>query len=197
MIKINLVAETPTPTAARKGPEISLGARQGDTILVIVLVIAALITGGRWYLLKSEFKEVKATERERRRERDELQQYITKVDELEAKREALRQKIEIINTLKQNQRGPVRVMDEVSRALPDLVWITRMSFGANLVKITGSALDENAVANYISNLHASPFFNEPTLKDLARGSMKGSQLFNFSLECTFNPAPPELASEDG
>ena len=55
-------------------------------------------------------------------------------------------------------------------------------------------MDENAVANYISNLDASPFFDEPVLKNLARGR---GDTFSFSLSFAFNNAPPEIEAAEG
>jgi type IV pilus assembly protein PilN len=195
MIKINLVAEAPARLKGPKGPrpELSLGARQGDILLLVVLGIALLGIGTRWLLLKNERDHLREVERTKRAERDELQPYIQKVQELEAKRDQLKHKISVINSLKQNQRGPVRIMDEVSRALPDLVWLTRMNMKGNNLTISGVAMDETAVANYISNLDSSPFFQEPTLKRMARGK---EDTFSFVLDCTFTYAPPELSGED-
>ena len=191
MIKINLVAETPSPGAKkRKRTEFSLGARQGDVLLLLVLGIALVVVGARWLMLKNERDHLKTVERQKRIERDELKPYIEKVEELEAKRDLLRHKINVINQLKQNQRGPVRIMDEVSRALPDLVWLTKMQMKGNNLTITGQAMDENAVANYISNLNASPFFQEPKLKRMARAR---EETFGFILSCTFTYSPPEIA----
>jgi type IV pilus assembly protein PilN len=195
MIKINLVAEAPTKAARAKraGPELSLGARQGDILLLAVLAVALLGIGTRWLLLKNERDHLRAVEREKRVQRDELQPYIQKVQELEAKRDQLRHKISVINNLKQNQRGPVRIMDEVSRALPDLVWLTKMTMRGSNLTISGVAMDETAVANYISNLDSSPFFQEPTLKRMARGK---EDSFSFILECSFTYAPPEISGDD-
>jgi type IV pilus assembly protein PilN len=191
MIKINLVAETPaaaTSQAAR--PQFSLGAKQGDIILLVVLALACVVVGTQWYLLTSKRAELRQVEQEKRRERDELLQYIKKVEELEAKREALRHKIQVIEQLKDNQRGPVRIMDEVSRALPELVWLTRLSLKGDELLLDGSAMDENAVANFISNLDASPHFEEPELKNLTRAER--GQVFAFNLKCNFVISPPEL-----
>jgi len=189
MININLIRETTSAGSSRKMPEFSLGAKQADIILVVSISILLLVTGARWYILSSKLDDLKTTERQKKKERDDLQQYIEKVDELEAKREALRQKIEIINSLKKNQRGPVRVMDEVSRALPDLVWLTNMKLAGNDLTLNGMAMDENAVANYIANISASPFFAEPVLRDLSRSDEKS---FKFVLRCKFTNVAPQI-----
>lgn len=192
MIKINLVAETPAAAASRaERPSFSLGAKQGDIILLIVLAISAIVVATQWYLLTSKRNQLKETQAEKRRERDELLEYIERVELLEQRRETLRHKISVINELKNNQRGPVRVMDEVSRALPELVWLTKLTLKGNNVQIAGVAMDENAVANYYSNIDASPFFDEPTLNNLARSR---GDTFTFSLDCVFNNAPPEIVA---
>jgi len=195
MIKINLVAETPAAAAVQvERPQFSLGARQGDIILMIALVLASIVVGTQWFLLTSERADLREVERVRRKERDELLVYIKKVEELEARREALRHKITVINELKRNQKGPVRIMDEVSRALPELAWLNSLTLKGTDVAIAGVAMDENAVANYISNLDASPFFEEPVLKNLSRST---GDTFTFTLNCIFNNAPPELAAAEG
>ena len=192
MIKINLIAETPSAAPTRRKREFSLGAKQGDLILLVVLAIAFLIVGTNWMLLRDKRGDLKKEQAELTVIRNELQPFIDKVEELEAKRAALKHKIDVINNLKQNQQGPVRIMDEVSRALPELVWLTDMKVKGNLLTITGMAMDENAVANYIANLKASPFFQEPKLKDLSRAQ---ADTFRFSLECIFTHSPPEITDE--
>jgi len=195
MIKINLVAETPAAAATQASrPQFSLGAKQGDIVLLIVLALACIVVGTQWYRLTSKRADLRRIEQERRRERDELLQYIKKVEELEAKRESLRQKIEVIEELKKNQRGPVKIMDEVSRALPELVWLTKLTLKDNELVLDGTAMDENAVANYIANLDASPFFEEPELKNIVRSR---GDTFNFSLRCIFNISPPEIQAAEG
>lgn len=189
MIKINLISETPTAAVAKKKrPEFSLGAKQGDIILVAVLAIAVAVSGTWWFILKAKRADLKEVERQKTIERDELKPFIDKVEELEAKRALLKRKVDVINDLKNKQRGPVRIMDEVSRALPELVWLTKLELSGNNIKLTGEAMDENAVANYYSNLDASPFFEEPEVKDLSRRQ----EDFSFQLSAVFTYEPPEI-----
>lgn len=191
MIKINLIAEAPAAAVARrkKPEEAGAGVRRGDVLLLVILLIAVAVTGGVWYKLKTHRDDLKRTEAEMRAERDRLQVFINKVEELEAKRAALQHKIDVINNLKNAQSGPVRVMDEVSKALPELVWLETLSFSGTDLTLVGQAMDENAVANYISNLDASPYFREPTLVDMTRAS---KDAFKFNLKCVFSPTPEPM-----
>jgi type IV pilus assembly protein PilN len=193
MIKINLIAEAPTtPAARRKRTEVSLGAKQGDMILLIVLGLAVAVGGINWYLLSSKNARLRERERAAQEERDKLQVFIERVEQLEAKRDVLKQKITIIDQLKQNQFGPVRIMDEVSRALPDLTWLEQMNLQGNQVTLSGRAMDENAVANYITNLDESLFFQEPSLTDLSRAD---GDTFRFTLTCVFTYKPPKIEGQ--
>ncbi|RLE34210.1 MAG: hypothetical protein DRJ61_05625 [Acidobacteria bacterium] len=192
MIKINLVSsESEAAVTKRATPEISLGGHRADIILLTVLAIGMAVTGIRWYMLHNTIVELKGIKAERTIERDELQKYIDKVEELEAKRAELKAKIDTIRQLKENQKGPVRMLDEVSRAMPDLVWLTGLNLAGTHVTLNGMALDENAFANYVDNLNASPFFGEPTVVTLQRTR---DDAFTFRLECDFTYTPAEIAS---
>lgn len=198
MIKINLIAETPAAgKEKRKRPAAEatgLLAKKGDLTLLALIVIALVVVGGMYLKLDGTRKSLKSTERERRATRDELQPFIEKVEELEAKRAALKHRIDIIQGLKDNQQGPVRVLDEVSKALPELVWLDNLTLAGNALRLRGKAMDENAVANYISSIEASLHFDEPTLTDMTRS---GPEVFNFTLDCVFKPVPEGLQAPAG
>jgi len=192
MIKINLISAEPNAAATRrKAPELSLGAHQGDIILVTILVIGLLVAGGQWYVLNSRIEDLRATEAAKRSERDELQQYIKTADELDAKRAELKKKIDTIRQLKEQQLGPVHILDEISRALPDLVWLTKLSLNGVTVKLSGMALDENAIANYMTRLEDSPYVTSATLLGFQKTS---EDAFSFNLTCSFTYTPAQITS---
>ncbi len=196
MIKINLISDEPTVAATRKkSTEISLGGHQGDIILLSILVIALVIAGGRWYVLHSKIVELQGVEAQKRAERDDLQQYIKKADELEAKRAELKKKIDTIRKLKEQQQGPVHILDELSRALPDLVWLTNLKLAGATVTLRGMALDENAIANYMTNLEASPYVKKAALKGFQRKGQ--TDAFSFELSCDFTYTPATIKSASG
>jgi type IV pilus assembly protein PilN len=190
MIKINLLVEARAEKVAR-APLISLGAAKLNNYVLLGLIVLALaFVGLRYWKLTSTLASIKAEIVVNQREFDRLKPIIAEVENFKKKNAELKHKIEVIEQLKQNQYGPVRVMDEVSKALPDLTWLTTMSLNGNTLNLQGQALNENAVANFISNLAASPFFAEPSLKIMSQDE-KG--VFTFDLSCTFTQTPREAA----
>src|SRR6185295_12901533 len=122
-----------------------------------------------------------------RLEADRLKSIIEEVKEYEDKKASLEAKIQLINALKTNQKGPVRLMDEISKALPDLVWLTALDVSANAVTMRGKTLSPNAVATYLENLKKSPFFAEPVFKSLGQdGGTSGT--YSWEMTLIFNPA---------
>jgi type IV pilus assembly protein PilN len=191
MIKINLLVEARAEKVAR-APLLALGAAKINNYIILGLVVIGLgFVGLRYWRLSSKLADIKAEIVTNQREYDRLKPIIAEVEAFKKKNAELKHKIQVIENLKQNQFGPVRVMDEVSKALPDLLWLTTMSYaGGNVLTIQGQALNENAVANFISNLAASPFFAEPSLKIMSQDE-RG--VFTFDLSCTFSQTPREAA----
>lgn len=191
MIKINLLVEARAEKVA-KAPLITFGsANLNNYILAGLIVVGLGYVGVRYWMLWSELDNLKKETAINQTEYDRLKPIIAEVEAYKKKNADLRKKIDVIKDLKDKQFGPVRIMDEVSKLLPELVWLTNMSMSGNLLTIQGQALNENAVANFISNLSASPFFAEPTLR-IMQGDDKGT--FTFDLSCTFTHTPREASA---
>ncbi len=191
MIKINLLVEARAEKVAR-APLISLGAANlNNYIIVAVLVLGLGYVGFRYWRLSSEFNDVSRQVVQNQKEVERLKPIIAEVETYKKRTAELKHKIEVIERLKANQYGPVRIMDEVSKALPDLLWLTNMSLSGNTISLKGQALNENAVANFISNLAGSPFFAEPQLHIMQQTDQG---VFNFDLSCGFTYTPREATA---
>lgn len=192
MIRINL--RGPEATKERRSwsmPEMSVGADQA-AFGAIMVVTMLLVAGGWWYQgrqlgrLEARLSEVQA-------ERDELSETVQQVDRIRSQTELIRQKLRVIVQLKRNQTGPVLLLDEVSRRLPDGLWLTRMEAVEESVDIQGAALSNTAIADFHSNLRASPYFDEVVLLF----SEDTGDAFRFHLNSRFLPASrPESESEE-
>ncbi|HYB52603.1 MAG TPA: PilN domain-containing protein, partial [Thermoanaerobaculia bacterium] len=122
-----------------------------------------------------------------RLEAERLKSIIEEVKGYEEKKASLEAKIKLINDLKTNQKGPVRLMDEVSKALPDLVWLSSLEVSGDQITMKGRTLSPNAVSTYLENIKKSPFFAEPVFRNLQQdGNQQGTYTWEMTL--TFLPA---------
>jgi len=195
MIKINLLSEgRPKVSKPRAGPAVgSLMSESTNLWMIGVLAIGLLVVGGRYFLLSGEIS-AKADEISKvQKEVDELRPIIREVEQFEARKAELEHKITVINTLKSNQRGPVEIMDQVSRALPEMLWLSRMQAKGNAITLNGQAFNSNAVANFLDNLDHVPEFAEPVLRDITLRR----DLYNFAVNFTFDPSAAQINKEAG
>ena len=166
MIKINLLSEGKRPAAVRKkagGSKLD-GQDIGKWMLLVGALIGLIAFGATYWLQKQKNDAKEAEVAAAQREVDQLASVIKEVDDFKAKKGELERKIGVINDLKANQRGPVRVMDYISRALPELLWLDQMAMKGDSIHLEGRAFNINAVANFIDNLDKVPEFAEPTSK---------------------------------
>ena len=165
MIKINLLAQaqaTGKPRAAAPKFE-GAGTFGQNTLMVGVVLLALGFIGWRWYTLASETKQLQVEIGKAEKERERLQAIIKKGEEYKVKKDLLQRKITLITQLKHNQSGPVHLLDEVSKQLPDFLWLDSMSESAFNISIAGKATTYNAVSNFYNNLTCSRYFQNVVL----------------------------------
>jgi type IV pilus assembly protein PilN len=192
MIKINLVSEGKRPVVSRKTKERLgiAGLALGEGLFLLALVIGALVIAGYWWYLRGEIKERETAIAAAQKEVDELAQVLKEVEDYKAKKEKLEHKINIINELKRAQWGPVRIMDQISQALPELLWLESMTLQSNNIELHGKAFNTNQIAAFIENLGKVPEFQEPRLRD----TNKDGPVYSFVITFNFAIAQPKPAA---
>lgn len=197
MIKINLVREGRAVRGAGAAPAaVSAAAPQGTSninnlLIVGLLVLFVLGSLGYWFLQKRTLDEKKVLADERRAEATKLEAIIKEVEDYQKRKDSLQQRIDLINQLKQNQKGPVRIMDQISRDLPDLVWIDRMDINAGKITLSGRGLNPNAIALFVENVKNDPYFEEPQLGTMAQVSAEPVVYsFDMNFGFSYTPKPP-------
>jgi Tfp pilus assembly protein PilN len=193
LIKINLVREGKAVRGAGAAPGAAIAAAAGPSNLnnIVILVLAALglaAGGGWWFVKNNTLKERQATVANKEGEAHHLEAIIKEVEGYTKQKESLQKRIDLINLLKQNQKGPVKVMDRISQDLPDLVWLDTMSMQGGLITIGGRGLNPNAVANFVDNVKHDPLFEEPDLQHLTQTG-SAPVVYTFDMTFHFSYAP--------
>ncbi|HEV7239651.1 MAG TPA: PilN domain-containing protein [Thermoanaerobaculia bacterium] len=200
MIKINLVREGRAVRGAGAAPAAVTAAAAGpgasninNVIILAMLVLGVLAALGYWFFTKRTLDEREATVEQRTLEAKKLEAIIKEVEDYQRRKDSLQQRIDLINELKQNQKGPVRIMDQISRDLPDLVWLDRMDISGGRISLSGRGLNPNAIALFVENVKKDPYFEEPQLGTMAQVS-SAPVVYSFDMTFAFTYAPKGVES---
>jgi type IV pilus assembly protein PilN len=157
MIKINLLA------AERKTVKKRLPFAAGQKVTVLcslILVVAGLAIGWRYWSLGRESTHIDEEISSAQQETARLHSIIEQVQQFEQRRAQLQQRVALIEDLRKNQAGPVHMLDQISRALPSMLWLTGVKQAAdpNEVLIDGRATSLTSLSDFVANLEASGYF---------------------------------------
>ncbi len=185
MIRINLLSEERKPKVARLGKQTQEAlAADTATLWLLGILAVSLISGGVWYWRLHSTTESLDTEiAEVQVEVNRLLPIIEEVQAFEKKRAELQNKVTVINDLKARQQVPVKIMDVVSRALPERLWLTQVAQRGTTITVAGQAFNTNAIASFLDNLDQVPGMTEPVLRETRRSrrSAGSNAIYEFSV----------------
>lgn len=195
MIKINLLEvekERRVKAAAAAGVPTSL--------LFILILGGTLATFGIFYFTKSsKAADLEKDVEQKRQRKKELEPYIKRVDELEKRRDDLAKKNHAIEELRSQRTIPVHIMDEVSRSIPEYLWLTNVTIKGNNLDIEGETIQEQAIPTFMKAISASEFIGETRLietrQKAASGTQSVSTAFKVSAPVT-NPFKPKQLEDE-
>ena len=121
MIKINLL--TVDRERAKRKAKFQVG-QKVTVACSLILVVAALVVGWWFWSLQRASADLDQQIADAERETQRLQSVIQQVAQFEARRAQLQQRVTLIEELRKGQTGPVHLLDQISRALPEAMWLT-------------------------------------------------------------------------
>jgi type IV pilus assembly protein PilN len=187
MIKINLLA------AERKAVKTKLPFQAGQKLTVacsLILVATALVIGWRYWELGRESAQIDQDISAAQQETARLHTIIQQVQQFEQRRAQLQQRVALIEELRRNQAGPVHMLDQISRALPQMLWLTELKQTPTDVVIDGESTTQTGVSDFVANLEASGYFKRSIeivstiTEPLPRPP---GELIKFTLKAQFQP----------
>ena len=132
--------------------------RQQLYMFAAIIATVSLGVGGVWLMDRRAIAQNEAEQAELHASLERLKPIVDEVSTLERREKLLNARIETIQRLRSNQRGPVHVLDALSRNLPDQTWLETIDESAGVYKVAGYALTNFAVADLLRNLQRSKEF---------------------------------------
>jgi type IV pilus assembly protein PilN len=114
----------------------------------------------------------------------ELDKQITEILGLEAQRQRLLARMEIIGRLQRSRPEVVHVIDQLARTLPDGVYLTSVKQTDKRLELRGVAQSSTRVSTFMRNIEASPWLSDPQLQvvETAKNGGAGSEFTLFATQ---------------
>jgi Tfp pilus assembly protein PilN len=178
MIKVNLLRDqTARVRRTFTGPTISAT----GLIFFSIFLLAAAGMGTWCYYVKHQVTT--GTEKRARLRIEEarlksLQKEIEKYEKLKQMRQS---RIDVIEKLKENQTGPVLLLNTVIQSVPQdgIMWLASLTQKDDRIKLVGYTQNTEVIPDFMSNLAASGYFKSVDLEQIE--SQKDAS--KFSLLC--------------
>jgi type IV pilus assembly protein PilN len=188
MIRINLLAVERKPvaraTAFPTGQHITIACSA-------VLLGALLFVGWRYWALQQESQRLDVDIVNARQETARLRTIIQQVETFEQQKARLQQRVALIEQLRKSQSGPVHILDQISRALPPMLWLTELKQTDDCVVIDGRCTALTGLSDFVSNLEASGYFKrsiEIVSSQTESLPAPPGELVKFSIKAQFQPS---------
>ncbi|HZP33642.1 MAG TPA: PilN domain-containing protein [Candidatus Acidoferrales bacterium] len=185
MIRINLLGRA-RPKAPRQAVPLEA------TLQVVFFMAALLVAFGvlyyNWHSTNQQITEVRLHIQKQTGEKARLIQLKAQVDEFERQKAVLQQRINVIEELQRNRTGGQELLDALANTVTrtDTLWLTSFTRSGNGLTIIGTAGSINAVANFITQLEHSGYFNQIEIKDSTQDTKNTAvQTFTFTLTAQF------------
>jgi type IV pilus assembly protein PilN len=185
VIRINLLSVDRERTKRRAKFQIAQKVTVGCSL---ILVAAALLVGWWFWSLRNASSQLDQRIADAQRETVRLQNLIQQTQQFEQRRGQLQQRVTLIEQLRKGQAGPVHMLDQISRSLPDATWLTEMKQQGSDISIEGRCTSLTALSDFVANLEASHYFQAPVEivdSQVDPATASASELIRFSIRAKF------------
>jgi type IV pilus assembly protein PilN len=160
MIRINLLPLKETERALGRRQQLSLIAL-GSAIALLIMVVPFIIQGRQIAALDNQIEQLNR----------DIQGYnaqVREVHELDRLKKEVQAKLRVIEDLNRKRRGPSRVLDDLSAATPENLWLIDFGEAGGQATLIGLALDNETIARFMRQLQDSPYFYGVDLVETSR-----------------------------
>ncbi len=172
----------------RKRQEFGVGA-------VGALVAAAALAFAVNLQMQSAIDEQNERNEYLKREIASLDKQITEILELDAQKQRLLARMQVIEQLERSRPEIVHVFDQLVKTIPDGVYLTSLKQTDRKIQFKGVAQSSTRVASYMRNIDASEWLTDPSL-DILETKGAGDAGSEFTLNATQeNPLAPASGDE--
>jgi type IV pilus assembly protein PilN len=195
MIRINLLGQT-RPKAARR--PVDTGAA-----MPLVFIGAGVLLGGLflfyfYHSWQTQLNQESARIKQLQAQKTELEQIKLQVQAFEKQKQVLQQRVSTIEQLQKDRTGGQELLDEVANTVSraENLWLTSMTKKGSTISMQGAAASINSVANFITALKRSGYFDKVEIKETKQDDRNTNvQTFIFTIDAEIGSGGPQATAQ--
>lgn len=187
MIRINLLGQI-RPKASRR--PVDTGAALPALFVGAGVVLGVLVLGFLYFSWQRQLNAENSRIKVLQAQKTDLENIKQQVEAFDKQKQVLQQRVATIEQLQRDRTGGQDLLDMVANTVSrtENLWLTTMTRKGTNLAIEGSSASINAVANFITALKRSGYFQKVEIKETKQDDKNtGVQTFNFQLSAEITP----------
>jgi len=172
MIRINLIRGK-----RKKRREFDLG----GLFLLIPVIVALALLYFHMVIISGKIETSRIKVMQANAKIESLKKDIAEVEKFKGRKAELQKKVDIISNLQRDRVGPVRYFEALSSAIPEMCWIDKFEIKGSSLAVSGVALNNITVANFMTALSNTGRFRDVFLGSADQASVQNTKLVRFNL----------------
>jgi type IV pilus assembly protein PilN len=175
MIRINLLPFR----AARKKENIRRQVSVFFLSLILVVIVAAWVN----HLFSNKIKSIDSQIKETTTQVKKYNKINREIADIKKKLDVLNKKIKVIQSLDLTRKAPVELLNDMTQLVVEQqMWLTSLRERAGTIKVTGIALDNPAIAEFMTRIQSSGKYEDVQLLSINQdNSVKEMKLKKFDI----------------
>lgn len=164
---------------------------------LVVAGVSVLITLGlcaiAYVQMLNWVEEARSNVEQKKMEITRLMKIIGEANEYKKRQESLQAKLDVLDKLEKSRSGPIILLDELYKAMPDKLWLESFKENGQKANLSGYGINEETVALFMRNLDLSSAFANISLKGTQQTVKDGVKLNKFDIECDLKNKQVDVA----
>lgn len=136
------------------------------TLVVAVTLLALLSAFATWSYFNNQLQDQRDANALIEQENSRLDAALTEIDTLEQRREDIIARMQVIQDLQGRRPVPVRLWDDIAKAIPPALYLTNLKREGDLITLIGFADNPNVVSSLIRSLDNSQWMGNSAVRNI-------------------------------
>jgi Tfp pilus assembly protein PilN len=192
MIRINLLGQIRPKASRRPTMAVDTGGALPVAFIGVGVAVGLVVLGFFYYTWQRQLTEENNKIKTLQAQKTELEQTKLQVEAFEKQKVVLQQRVNTIEQLQRDRTGGQELLDMVANTVSrtENLWLTEMARKGNALSMNGASASINAVANFITALKRSGYFQKVEILE-SKQDDKNSGVQTFVFQITAEIAPPQ------